>query len=297
VAVIDQESNFHIDPVVPGLAAIAWREIDSRAEHAGVPRLIVHGALKLRSPTGKTYSERIDAAKTERDLSNIFEDFIGAVPMGRSLFAERDPVRTRGPMQVNIAFAEQYAAARPSPYPVKVSIPDEVFSRRGSLYFGVGHLLAYEPHYDQYLYRFADFNAGQFASRNAAFQRALSRVSGFPVVADGALLPHVDEKAPGETELAARAMKLRLGLDDGAIHEALAQSRKASFEHTALYQGIFALADKLQASPAPRAALPRIVLRGPKLSRTLSTEWYALRVNERFRRCLARTPSRESASE
>ncbi len=286
VAVIEQESSFNVDPVIPGLAAIAWREIDLRAAHAGVPRFVVHGALQLRSPSGVTYSERIDAAKTEKDLSNIFEEFIGAVPMGRTLFAEHDPVRTRGPMQVNVAFAEQYAAARPYPYPVKVSIADEVFSRRGSLYFGIGHLLAYEPHYDQYQYRFADYNAGQFASRNAAFQRALSRVSGFRVMADGALLPHANEKTPGETELAARTMKLRLDLDDATIHDALGQSKQSSFDHTILYQGVFALADKLQALPAPRAAVPHIVLRGPKLSRNLSTDWYARRVNERFGRCL-----------
>jgi hypothetical protein len=204
VAVIEQESNFHVDPVIPGLPAIAWHEIDSRAEQAGIPRLIVYGALQLRSPTGMTYSQRIDAAKTEKDLSDMYEDFIGAVPMGRTLFAEHDPVRTRGPMQVNVAFAQQYAAEKPYPYPVKVSIPEEVFSRRGSLYFGIGHLLAYEPPYDQYLYRFADYNAGRFASRNAAFQQALSRVSGFHVLADGALLPHAEDKTPGETELAAR---------------------------------------------------------------------------------------------
>lgn len=286
VAVIEQESSFQVDPVVPRLAAIAWREIDSRAEQAGVPRLIVHAALQLRSSTGITYSERIDAAKTEKDLSDIFEDFIGAVPMGRTLFAEHDPVRTRGPMQVNVAFAEHYAVVRPYPYPVKVSISDEVFSRRGGLYFGIGHLLGYEPHYNRYLYRFADFNAGQFASRNAAFQRALSRVSGFRVMADGALLPHVEGNAPGETELAARAIKPRLHLDDAAIHDALAQSKQSSFEHTALYRDVFTLADKGQASPAPRAAVPRIVLRGPKLSRDLSTDWYARRVNERFGRCL-----------
>jgi hypothetical protein len=290
VAVIEQESGFQVNPVIPGLPAIAWREIYSRAEHVGIPRLLVDGALQLPSPTGVTYRERIDAAKTEKDLSDIFEDFIGAVPMGRTLFAAHDPVRTRGPMQVNVAFAEQYAAVRPYPYPVKVSIPDELFSRRGSLYFGIGHLLAYEPHYDQYLYRFADFNAGQFASRNAAFQQALSRVSGLQVTADGALLPHGDEKAPGETELAARAMEMRLGIDDAAIHDALAQSKKSSFEHTPLYQGVFALADRVQMSPAPRAAVPRIVLRGPKLSRNLSTDWYARHVNERFARCLQKPP-------
>jgi len=168
-AVIEQESGFRVDPVIPGLPAIAWREIDSRAARAGVPRLIVHAALQLKSPTGRSYSDRIDGARTEKDLSDIYEDFIGAVPLGPTLFAERNPIRTRGPMQVNVAFAEQYAAARPYPYPVTSSIADEVFTRRGSLYFGTAHLLAYQAPYDAYLYRFADFNAGQYASRNAAF--------------------------------------------------------------------------------------------------------------------------------
>ena len=289
VAVIEQESSFRVDPVIPGLPAIARREIDARAQRAGVPRLLVIGALQMRSPTGKTYSDRIDAAKTEKDLSDIFEDFISAVPMGRTLFAEHDPVRTRGPMQVNVAFAEQYAAARPYPYPVRISIPDEVFTRRGSLYFGIGHLLAYNAPYDQYLYRFADFNSGQYASRNAAFQRALSRVSGLRLTADGSLLPRDAEGKAGETELAARSLGARLKLGDAEIHDALARARKAGFEHTSLYQRVFALADKLQPSPAPRAAVPSIVLRGPKLSRKLSTEWYARSVNARYGRCLRRS--------
>src|SRR6202020_2639289 len=193
IAVIEQESGFHVDTVVPDLPAIAWREIDSRAERAGVPRVLVHSALQLTSSTGRSYSDRIDGARTERDLSDIFEDFIAAVPMGRTLFAERNPIRTRGPMQVNIAFAEQYAAAKPYPYPVKVSIADEVFTRRGSLYFGTAHLLAYPAPYDAYLYRFADFNAGQYASRNAAFQSAVSSASGIPLTPDGALLPHAGD--------------------------------------------------------------------------------------------------------
>ena len=204
-AVIEQESGFQVDPVVPDLGPIAWREIDKRADRAGIPRMIVHGVLQLKSPNGQSYSERIDHARTEKELSDIFEDFTGSLPLGRTLFASWNPIHTRGPMQVNVAFAEQFAAVRPYPYPVKVSIADEVFTRRGSVYFGTAHLLAYPAAYDRYLYRFADYNAGQYASRNAAFQSALSSASGMPVAPDGALLPHdSDAKGAGSTEFAAR---------------------------------------------------------------------------------------------
>jgi Protein of unknown function (DUF1615) len=288
VAVIEQESGFRVDPVIPGLPAIAWREIDSRAAHAGVPRVIVHTALQLKSPTGRSYSDRIDSARTEKDLSDIYEDFIGTVPLGSTLFAERNPIRTRGPMQVNIAFAEQFAAARPYPYPVKSSVADEVFTRRGSVYFGTAHLLAYPASYDDYVYRFADFNAGQYASRNAAFQRAVGGASGIPVTADGALLPHSsDPKSPGGTELAVRSLGKRLNMGDSAIHDALDKGKTAEFERTALYREVFAIADRTAGRPVPRAAIPRIQLHGPKIARSLTTEWYARRVDQRFKRCLA----------
>ncbi len=207
------------------------------------------------------------------------------MPLGRSMFASWNPIRTRGPMQVNVAFAERFAASHAYPYPVKESIPDEVFTRRGSVYFGVAHLLDYEAPYDRYLYRFADFNAGQYASRNAAFQQALGRLSGVPLDPDGALLPHDGDKGAGRTEIAARALAARLHLDEDAIHAALAQGKAPEFEHTRLYQGVFALVDR--AGRAPRAVVPRIRLEGPKISRNLTTEWYAKRVDERFKRCLA----------
>jgi hypothetical protein len=286
-AVIEQESGFHVNPVIPGLPAIAWREIDRRSEAVGVPRIVVHTALQLTSSTGRSYGDRIDSARTEKDLSDVYEDFIGAVPMGRSLFADRNPVRTRGPMQVNIAFAEQFAAARPYPYPVKLSIADEVFTRRGSVYFGVAHLLAYRAPYGSYLYRFADFNAGQYASRNAAFQTAVSHATGIFVTPDGALLPHgSDANSPGTTELAIRALGNRLGMEDSAIHNALEQGKAEDFSRTRLYLRIFALADQAEGRPLPRALVPQIQLHGPKIARRLTTQWYAGRVDQRFKLCL-----------
>lgn len=286
-AVIEQESGFRVDPVVPDLPAIAWREIDERAAHAGVPRLVLHGVLQLPSATGRSYSDRIDGAKTEKELSDIFEDLIGAVPLGRTLFADRNPIRTRGPMQVHIAFAERFAAVKPYPYPVKVSIADEVFTRRGGLYFGIAHLLDYAAPYDRYLYRFADFNAGQYASRNAAFQRAVSKASGIAVVPDGALLaPAGEGKEAGATELAVRSMAARLNMSEHAIHGALEQGKTKEFDLTPLYRRVFALAEQYDQQPLPPASVPHIELHGPKIARKLTTEWYANRVNARFERCL-----------
>src|SRR5258705_109227 len=188
VAVIEQESSFRVNPAVPGLPAIAWKEIRARAEHSGVPWMLVDGALQMSSPTGSSYGERIDHAKTEKDLSDIYEDFISAVPLGHTLFAEHNPIRTRGPMQVNVAFLKRTEAVRTYPYPVKSTMADELFSRRGSVYFGIAHLLGYQAPYPRYLFRFADLNAGQYASRNAAFQNAVSAASVIPVTPDGALL-------------------------------------------------------------------------------------------------------------
>jgi hypothetical protein len=286
VAVIEQESGFRENPVIPGLGKMAWKEIDTRAEHAGVPRVLVHAALQVSSRTGRTYSDRIDTARTEKDLSDIYEDFIDAVPLGKRLFEDHNPIRTRGPMQVNIAFASEYAAMRPYPYAVKVGIADELFTRRGGLYFGIAHLLAYPAPYDRYLYRFADFNAGQFSSRNAAFQAAVSVITGIPLTPDGALLPRDSAaKDAGSTERALRAMAGRLHLSEREIHKALEEERSKDFADTRLYRTVFDLADRTRRTPLPRAIVPRIDLHGPKISRKLTTAWYAERVNGRFERC------------
>jgi hypothetical protein len=294
LAVTEQESGYRADPVVPGLAAIARKEIERRADAAGVPMIAVRAALALPSPDGRSYGERIDAVKTERELSEIFEDFIGVVPLGRSFLAGHNPVRTGGPMQVSIAFAEAQVETRPYPYPVRESVRREVFTRRGGLYFGTAHLLAYDAPYDKPLYRFADFNAGRYASRNAAFQHALGVASGLPVTPDGDLLPRAGGAARGETERAAVTLAGRLGLSEAAIRRDLELGDAAGFEHSALHERVFAYAEKLDKRQLPRAVVPRIDLHSPKFTRKLTTEWFATRVDERHRRCLARiTPPRD----
>ncbi len=293
IAIAGQESGFQVDPAVPGLGAIARKEIDRRRESAGIPKVALDAALSLSSSNGKSYAERIDAARTEQQLSEIYEDFIGRVPFGKTFLADRNPVRTAGPMQVSIAYAEAFAKSKPYPYPVARDIRHEVFTRRGGMYFGIAHLLDYPAPYRQMLYRFADFNAGQYASRNAAFQAAVTQVSGIPLELDGDLLRY-DHGRPtresGSTELAVRIVARRFAMSDFAIREDLETEKSADFEKTRLYARVFAAADEVSRAPVPRAVIPQIPLSSPKITRNLTTDWFASRVQGRYEACLKRLP-------
>jgi hypothetical protein len=287
IAVTAQESGFQVNPTVPGLPGIARREIDARAASHHIPKLLVSAALELQSPDGRTYAERLAAAHTEQDLSDLFEDFIRKVPLGERLFGDLNPVRTGGPMQVSIAFAERQVKERPYPYPMPVNVRAEVFTRRGGLYFGIAHLLDYEAPYDDVIYRFADFNAGRFASRNAAFQNAVNIVSGKRIALDGDLLVEGSDE-PSATERAIRSIGARLGLSDAQIRDALARGDEPEFERTTLYTRVMGLADAAPPGrPVPRAMVPRIKLQSPKITRDLTTDWFARRVHDRYDRCLA----------
>ncbi len=285
LAVTEQESTFQATPSVPGLGRIARAEIDRRAASLHIPQFVVRTALGLESPTGQSYSERLAAVRTEQQLSDIYEDLIGVLPLGRQLFGSLNPVRTGGPMQVSIDFARENA--RLYPWPIGQSVRDEVFSRRGGMFFGIAHLLGYPAHYDRPIYRYADFNAGWYASRNAAFQAAVSRASGIDLALDGDLIIHGSTQA-GATEHAVRSLASRLKLDDRQIRRALERGDRLDFEETEVYRRVFDLAETRAGRALPRAVLPGITLKSPKITRKLTTAWFANRVDERRKRCMAR---------
>lgn len=285
LAVTAQESTYNADPSVPNLSTIAREEIDRRAGALHIPGFLVDAGLNLESPTGETYNERLAKITTEREMSEIFEDFIAMAPLGRQLFGSLNPVHTGGPMQVSVDFAQEHADDYP--YPIDGSIRHEVFTRRGGLYFGIAHLLGYPANYDQLLYRFADFNAGWYASRNAAFQAAVTQISGIPLALDGDLIIPGSRKA-GQTELAVRTLKARLGMDDGDIRDALEKEDTLEFEQTQLYEKVYSLALQQEKEPIPYARLPGIKLESPKITRNLTTAWFAKRVDDRWQQCMGR---------
>lgn len=285
LAVTAQESTFQVAPPVPGLAKIAREEIDRRASKLRVPGFLVSAALRMESPTGETYEKRLSQVRSEKQLNAVFDDFISMVPLGKQLFGSFNPVQTGGPMQVSIAFAETQRDVYP--YPITGSMRDEVFTRRGGMFFGIAHLLAYPVDYTRPLYRYADFNAGWYASRNAAFQHAVSEATGIALALDGDLVVH-GSSAVGATERAVRSLSKQLGMNDNAIRRDLVKSTELEFSHTRLYKRLFELAETLEGEALPREMIPRITLESPKITRELTTSWFANRVDERRRQCMLR---------
>jgi hypothetical protein len=85
-----------------------------------------------------------------------------------------------------------------------------------------------------------------------------------------------------------RVLGPALGMDDAAIRRALGQGEATRFDEGALYRQVFALAERKTGKSLPRALLPEIDLHSPKISRHLSTAWFAQRVDARWKQCMAR---------
>ncbi|KXK69796.1 lipoprotein, partial [Pseudomonas monteilii] len=113
LAVTEQESTFNADPQVPNLGRIAREEIDRRAARLHIPKLLVDGALKAPSGNGKSYQQRLQAVRSEKQLSELYDEVIARVPLGKTLLGGLNPVHTGGPMQVSIDFAEKHARDYP----------------------------------------------------------------------------------------------------------------------------------------------------------------------------------------
>jgi len=284
IAIIGQESSFQADPVVPGLPAIVKREIEQRRIKYSIPKAATDWMLSTSSRDGRSYQQRIDTLRTEKELSDLVEDIVASIPAGRKLFSDYNPVHTGGPMQVSVEFAEAHARARTYPYAIASSLRNEVFSRRGGLYFGTANLLDYPAPYDNLVYRFADYNAGRYSSRNAAFQRALVRISGRHLAPDGDLLNYRQNVSSSNTQKALFSIQKPLRMSENEIQRDLRLEKLSTFSLSPLYDRVFTLAD--QKGALPRAALPQIDLKSPKITRKLTTEWFAKRVETRYKSCL-----------
>ncbi|BDI03810.1 DUF1615 domain-containing protein [Sphaerotilus microaerophilus] len=300
-AIIEQESTWQADPPVAGLSKIAKAELDKKRERYGIPKVMFDLAMAKTSPDGRSYQRRLDTLRTERELSDLFEDMIREIPFGTKMFEGQNPVRTGGATQVSIAFAAQLMRERPYPWRPAGTPREEVFKRRGGLYFGAAMLLEHPVSYNRMLYRFADYNAGPYSSRNAAVQALLAQLTGQKLTPDGDLLryqggePLSPRTAPSQAWRALLALQPELGVGAAQIERDLKLEKRFDFEQSATYRRLYQLAERRGLRPA-REQLPDIDLASPKIQRKLTTAWFADRCEARYRACLARDPYAAAAA-
>lgn len=305
LATIEQESGYEPDPEVPGLADIVMRELQAEVDE----KLGFLGPKALElvidvGPEGQpTFRERLEGVRTERELDRVFRDLVdfhsdkapmvaGALRLVFPQLEERlNPISTAGSMQVKVAWAQEHPASRGLD---REAVRDALYTLPGGVRYGTLRLFDHEAAYDDPIYRFADYNAGQYASRNAAFQEALGVLTERELTPDGDLLIYGRRgkatKTVGESLGALHAWRDRDApeLSDDALFRQVKKEKEAGFERTIVWHGVREAYAARAGSEAPYARVPEVSLDSPKLRGDWTTETFAKRVKRRYRDCLAR---------
>lgn len=303
IAVIDQESNFHANPVVPNLGEASLKAIDEKLESKlGKPLAGVFRTMLATAPTKeRNFMSQIKAVKTEKELDElywrIFDHFATTYKVsglntltkmtGESVDERLNPITTLGSMQVHINYARANRRANMNDRTLRA----DLYGQYGGLYYGIHRLMKYEANYDKSLYRFADYNSGVYSSRNAAFQKRVASLTGESLALDGDLLIYSGSGISSQTSQTERALVKLLAtaktpLSPAQIRHDLKKEKKASFETTATYTAVNEMfVAKYQRQPT-YAIMPEVVISSAKMKQDKNTNWYATNVNRRYEACM-----------
>lgn len=307
IAVIAQESNFKANPAVPNLAQVVKARLTAYEEKYGRPGKALMGSfLDARSAKDKkTFAQRLKTVRTERDLDLTFRDMLayhksthpfvftaanvaGRVFDGRTL-EELNPIATAGSMQVSVAFAETWADDHGI---AEATARDSLYTIAGGVLYGTARLFDHEAAYGEMIYRFADYNGGLYASRNAAFQIQLARLLGQPLTPDGDLLQYDEDGDSSSNEsqtyvaLKQFARRFATDLSPWRIRRDIELEKKRTFEQTDTYKAVKAVFGKKFKSSPRYAVLPQAEIDSPKLRRKRSTVTYAQAAQRQYDACL-----------
>lgn len=100
---------------------------------------------------------------------------------------------------------------------------------------------------------------------------------------------NADPAVPGLSKIARTEIERRAAerkVPTLLVNAALQLRSPDGFEHNPLHERVFALSERNAGRSLPRAAMPRIILESPRITRQLTTEWFATRVEQRYRRCI-----------
>jgi hypothetical protein len=308
IAIIDQESGFVADPAVTGLGKISEKALRAKMDKVPVLGRVALHFLEIKPSPSNNYLARIRSARTERDLDLVYRAMVAdaAKQSGLGLVINsgllnrqidgRNEIDTIGSMQVSVDFALEVAKRRrwlPMSLDDVYALRDELYTRQGGMYYGVLLLLGYETGYDRKLYRFADFNAGRYSSRNAAFQSQIAELSGNALTADGDLLLYDNSgkvsSGVSNTEKALRAVlkSSSFELPDEDIRKDLLREKENDFVQTLTYSALRATYGQVTGKRPGFAKVPNIALSSPKIRSKMTTRIFAESVDRRYQSCMA----------
>ncbi|MEQ1740620.1 MAG: DUF1615 family protein, partial [Methyloglobulus sp.] len=204
---------------------------------------------------------------------------------------------TIGSMQVAVRFAlKQEQGSRQKELTLKevFALRDLMYTRNGGLYYGALQLLGYESGYSQKIHRFADFNAGRYASRNAAFQFAVAKLLKTKLALDGDLLGYarngtaLQTKSKSEAALFELSKQHLLGLGETQIRSDLLLEKQHGFTKTKTFELVRREFARVYRNKPPFVLLPDINLKSEKISasRKMTTALFAKSVNKRYQQCM-----------
>ncbi|HMT91680.1 DUF1615 family protein [uncultured Thiothrix sp.] len=312
IAIADQESGFVANPTIPNLGKISEQAVIMKLKKFS---LLGDGAVLFLNKfptTNDSFMQRIRKAKTERDLDLAYRDLIGGLKQyaqqyklnwlvdnrfANSFIESNNEINTIGSMQVAVSFAVQFEREKRNGKALSLEeiyqIRDKLYTRKGGLYYGTLLLLGYDSGYDKKIYRFADFNAGRYSSRNAAFQTMISKLAGKQIATDGDLLIY---QADGDVEMTVSGteqvtrnvvQKYNLGFKDYQVRRDLLKEKQLAFNNTPIYQAILKTYQQVTGKKPLYAQLPGIELHSEKSSRILTTAKFATTVNTRYQHCVS----------
>lgn len=305
MAVIAQESTFTANPEVKGLGPMAEKQIKAKLASLPVlPGAAAQGVevfLALKPTPEKSYLKMIRAAKTERDLDLVyrnlvfflFRQFASTRLLNTPSIAHRidaeNPVATLGSMQVSAAFAIEEVEMRKR-HRLGLSaiwkLRDELYTRKGGVSYGTRMLLGYRAAYPSRIFVFADYNAGRYASRNAAFQHMAAALSGEALALDGDLLLYKGGEPKPEASATEKALVSLNLLDKDVIRADLLKEKDYEFRNSETYQRIAEAYARKTGKKPPYAMLPQISLKSPKIRHHMTTEIFARAVMGRYEKCM-----------
>ena len=206
------------------------------------------------------------------------------------LVERHNPITTAGSMQVSVSWSIEQGRARGLD---AGSVRDLLYSWPGGVQYGTLRLFA-TADYAQPIHRFADFNAGPYAARNAGLQARITTLTGIELVRDGDVLAYHADGRPkrGDTNtlraLYAFAEAQAPHLTPSRIRRDARLEKSAAFEDTPTWKAISAAFEAKLGRPPAEAILPRVDLVSPKFTRPLTTQWFAENTQRRYAACRAR---------